>query len=214
MSLDIAELTSLVVRTLDRNQNGKVEAAEAEDFLTSFASHLAEAMALSSSADRPSLVGAPESPAHDLKTHLNESLADVATELGLHLTSIDGARYPGVAELRPVAGGVTSEQARLRGAITEALVQRLSTDPSLPDGFEVRVENPDAASGADRIAVRAQDTDWLVFDVITGSGILKARIAKSYLASESGMGIEQVQQQQLDLLQTLAGRIASQAAGG
>ena len=118
MNIDLGELTSLVVRHLDRNQNGALEREELDDFLGVLERFLGEdALATAPTAERTSLLGglaSSDNPAHDFKVLLNDTLVDVSRDLGLSLVGIDGARYPAVSELRPNgADGLTPEQAAI-----------------------------------------------------------------------------------------------------
>ena len=75
----------------------------------------------------------------------------------------------------------------------------------------MKVENPNAGSGADRIVLRRAGGDALVFDVITSAGILKARIAKNHLAAAQGLPVDVVHGTQLALLDELSERLTRSA---
>lgn len=215
--MNIQDVTQLAMTTLDRNRDGNIELSELSDFLRTLEDTLQKSEGAvpalaTSSASALSSLAASDNPGHDLKVLLNDTLVDVSRELGLSLTSIPGANYPAVAELRPGPGGeLTSEQAELRQQITSLVTERLATDPALPKDVSVTVENPDAGSGADRIAFTRGDKDPLVFDVITGAGILKSRIAKNYLADVYGQTADQAHSIQYELLGNIGSRLSASA---
>lgn len=224
MNMDINDVTQLAVRTLDTNRDGTIEVAELAEFISALTEELGDpdlpgsglpgtsgaTATLGTSSALASLASSAH-PAHDLKVMMNDTLVDVARDLGLTITSIPGANYPAVAELMPDADmSLSSEQAALRRQITELVAERMATDPALPANMTVRVENPDAGGGADRIGIRA-DGEELIFDVITGKGILKTRIAKNYVADVSGQSVEQAHGRQFELMGNLAGQLARSA---
>jgi len=218
MSMDIGDVAQLVTTSLDRNRDGKVETSELRDFLNTLQKALEHPETVEGSSSALSTARAPsmlsalaasENPSHELKVLLNNTLVDVARELGLTMTTIPGASYPAVAELRPgTEGGLSGEQAGIRRQVTELVAERLMSDPALPSGVTIRVENPDAASGADRIEFSNGSGESLVFDVITGAGILKSRIAKNYLADQQGLSVDAVHGRQLELLGNFANQLA------
>lgn len=222
MSMSIGDVAQLITASLDGNRDGKVEVGELRDFLNTLQEALrdpgtadtpspSQTLAIAESPSMLSSLANSDNPAHGLKVLLNDTLVDVARDLNLTITSIPGASYPAVAELRPgTDGSLSGEQAGMRRQITEMVVQRLASDPALPDGVSVRVENLDAVSGADRIEFGTGSGEPLVFDVITGAGILKSRIAKNYLADMQGSDVESVHARQFQLL----GNIAAQLARG
>ena len=101
MNFDITALTDVLFRTLDRNGNGKVERNEFSDFLK-------QLQAISETTESETALTQPPAGStvtrvensHDLKTLINETLAQTARELNLSLVSLEGARYPAVGELR------------------------------------------------------------------------------------------------------------------
>ncbi len=215
--MNIQEVTQLAVTTLDRNRDGNIELSELSDFLNTLQETLAAkdktdpAHGLTGASALSSL-SSSDNPGHDLKVLLNDTLVDVSRELGLSLTTIPGASYPAVAELTPgVDGALTGTQAELRNQITQLVADRLANDPALPADIAVTVENPNAGSGADRIAFTRGTKDPLVFDVITGKGILKSRIAKNYLADQQGLSVERAHSIQYELLGNIASRLAAGA---
>ena len=220
MNINVDQISELLVNAIDRDQNGSLDRKEIDDFLASLNEALSgteTAPTSETDGPEPSMFTAlqgSDKPAHDFKVLLNDTLVSAAQELGLSLTSIPGANYPAVAELRPDARGeMTSTQAQIRRDLTNLVVQKLNQDPGLPEDFQVKVENPNAGSGADRIAFKTGDSDWLVFDVITGQGILKSRIAKNYLAQSLGTSVERAHESQLGLLSKVSERLAALQLG-
>lgn len=220
MDMNISQISTLLVETVDQNRNGNLEGTEIRNFLEQLEQALSQSGSGSDSVQSglnveraPSLLATlsgSEKPSHDFKVLLNDTLVSSANELGLSLVNLPGANYPAVDELRPAAdGSLTSTQAGIRRQLTELVVDKLQNDPLLPANFQVKVENPNAGSGADRIALKWEQSDWLVFDVITGSGILKSRIAKNYLADSSGFSVDATHQRQLELLGSLSSRLAA-----
>lgn len=216
MNINLDRISELFVESIDLNKNGSLEREEIDDFL----SKLNEALTATAgepttteTVEQTSLfaqMSGSDNPSHDFKVLLNDTLVASAQELGLSLTSLPGANYPAVTELLPTERGeLTSTQAQIRKELTTLVVAKLSQDPQLPDDIQIRVENPEAGSGADRIAFKSGDRDWLVFDVITGQGILKSRIAKNYLAQSLGGPVDRVHSDQLGLLGQLSARLAS-----
>lgn len=224
MNMDINDVTQLAVNTLDTNRDGTIEVAELAEFISALTDELGDPEASGpgtpGATDVVATNGAPSAlsalatsahPAHDLKVTMNDTLVAVARDLGLTITTIPGANYPAVAELIPEPdGSLSSEQASLRRQITELVTERMANDPALPANMTVRVENLDAGSGADRIAISTGGEE-LVFDVITGKGILKTRIAKNYVADISGQSVERAHSQQFELMGNLAGQLARSA---
>ena len=219
VNINVDQISEMLVQGIDRDGNGALDRKEIDDFLAKLD------LALSGSSGAPPATNAPtqtsvpsmftslqgsENPSHDFKVLLNDTLVSAAQELGLSLTSIPGANYPAVAELRPDARGeLTATQAQIRKELTSLVVEKLNQDPALPADMQIKVENPSAGSGADRIAFKTGDSDWLVFDVITGQGILKSRIAKNYLAQTLGGPVDRVHEAQLGLLSRVGSRLAS-----
>ena len=218
MDVRIEELTQLITQTLDRNRDGSIDSDEFQrllDALTASAAPAGEgdlqphATGGAGSSHGLSTLALSDNPAHDLKVLINNTLVDVARELGLNFQTLPGASYPAVVELQTGADlRLSPEQVSLRRQITELVAERLSTDPALPAGVRVQVENPEAGGGADRIAISTTGGEPLVFDVITGKGILKTRIAKNYLADKHGMGVAQIHGAQLSLLSGIANQLA------
>jgi len=216
--MNIQDVTQLAANSLDVNRDGSIELDELSDFLNTLQDMLVEEANgtdieglshPSSGVSALASLASSDNPGHDLKVLLNDTLVDVAKELGLTMTTIPGANYPAVAELAPGPGGsLTSTQADLRRQITQLVVERMQNDPALPKDVSIRVENLDAGSGADRIAFGRSSGKELVFDVITGKGILKSRIAKNYLAEQSGQSVEQAHSRQYELLGNIASRLA------
>lgn len=218
--VSVDQLTTLFVQVMDRNGDQVLDRDEIRQFSELLESALDQLPDLRGDLVSPAMTPLNIGSTDDIKGLVNDALVKAAGSLGLTITSVPGANYPAVAELRPQVDArgaplpLTSEQAAIRKELTSLVAETLNQDPRLPEGLQIEVENPDAGSGADRLAFRWDDGDPLVFDVITGKGILKARIAKNYLSDKLGVAVAEVHQRQLELMSAMASRLSKTLARG
>jgi hypothetical protein len=216
--LETQEVVARIISLVDRNRDGSLDRSEIVSFVDELQRGLVKP-ALSSARASSNLAAVPT--AREFKSLVNGALVEAAREMGLTLVSVEGSRYPAVAELRPdrdelgIALGPTAEQAAIRRELTMRVAEKLSGDPRWPSELTLEVENPDAPSGADLISVRLTNDqgqeETVVLDIITGEGILKARIARNYVSSVLGISVEEVVSRGLRTLDLLSTRL--RAAG-
>ncbi|MEW5741293.1 MAG: hypothetical protein AB1938_20390 [Myxococcota bacterium] len=111
--------------------------------------------------------------AHDFKVLVNNTLVEVAKELGVLGGTTANGRYRTLNDVSPA----------VREQVMARVAERLQNDPRLPPNVTVEVENEGAGGGADRLRFSSPGQEGeLIVDCIKADGTLKTRIAKNYLA--------------------------------